>query len=103
MRRAACLMVGLLTGCGKAATDWVQPAEATGAAIRVTAVVLHSEIERGFFAIRGEESGTYDPTNLPKAFQQDRLRVEAVADRRDDMIGTRQVGPIVEIERIRAR
>ncbi|MGH7515557.1 MAG: hypothetical protein ACREOQ_21860 [Gemmatimonadales bacterium] len=33
----------------------------------------------------------------------DGLPVEAVARRRDDMMSIRQVGPIVELERIRAR
>jgi hypothetical protein len=106
MGRPAWLFVALLVGCSRSASDWVTPdppAEATAPSIMITGVVRHFEVEGGFFAIRGEDSVTYDPTNLPVGFQKEGLPVEAAARRRGDMVSTRQVGPIVELERIRAR
>jgi len=85
---------------------WVTPnpaAEEAGTEVRITGVVKHLELEGGFYAIRGDDGVTYDPTNLPPAFQRDGLRVEAEAQRRDDMMGVHQAGPIVQLVRIRAR
>ncbi len=85
---------------------WVTPtpaAEEVGTEVRITGVVKHVELEGGFYAIRGDDGVTYDPTNLPPAFQRDGLRVETEARRRDDMMGIHQAGPIVELVRIRAR
>jgi hypothetical protein len=85
---------------------WVTPspaAEEAGTEVRITGVVKHLELEGGFYAIRGDDGVTYDPTNLPPAFQRDGLRVEAEARRRDDMMGVHQAGPIVQLVRIRAR
>jgi hypothetical protein len=85
---------------------WVTPspaAEDAGTEVRITGVVSHVELEGGFYAIRGDDGVTYDPTNLPPAFQKDGLRVEAEARRRDDMMGVHQAGPIVQLVRIRAR
>ena len=106
MDRTAWLTIALLVGCGQGGSDWVTPtppAEAKGPSITITGVVRHLPIEGGFYAIRGRDSVTYDPTNLPEAFRKDGLQVEAVARRRDDMMSMRQVGPIVDLERIRAR
>ena len=85
---------------------WVTPspaAEEAGTEVRITGVVKHLELEGGFYAIRGDDGVTYDPTNLPPEFQKDGLKVEAEARRRDDMMGIHQAGPIVELVRIRAR
>ena len=67
MHRAVWLSL-LLAACGKADNDWVTPtpaADASGAAMTITGVVHHFELEGGFYAIRGDDSVTYDPTNLP--------------------------------------
>jgi hypothetical protein len=93
-------------GAGHDEAGWVTPspaAEEVGAEVRITGVVSHVELEGGFYAIRGDDGLTYDPTNLPPAFQRDGLRVEAEARRRDDVMGVHQVGPIVQLVRIRAR
>jgi hypothetical protein len=74
-----------------------------GPTIHITGIVRHSEIEGGFYAIHGDDGVMYDPTNLPQEFQKDGLSVEAEARRRDDVAGIHQVGPIVELERIRRR
>jgi hypothetical protein len=104
MSGAAWLAMLLLAACGRAGNDWVTPtppAEAAGPTVTIRGIVRHFEIEGGFFAIRGADSVTYDPTNLPEEFRKDGLHVEAVARRRDDMMSTHQVGVIVELERIR--
>jgi hypothetical protein len=95
-----------LAACGSPDAEWVvaTPAgEQVGPKIHITGVVRRSEIEGGFYAIHGADGVTYDPTNLPQDFQKDGLPVEAEARRRDDMAGIHQVGPIVQLERIRRR
>jgi ABC-type glycerol-3-phosphate transport system substrate-binding protein len=94
------------SGSGAAEGEWVTPApgaEDGGAEITITGTVTHLQVEGGFYAIRGDDGVTYDPTNLPPQFQKDGLEVEAEARRRDDMMGIHQAGPIVQLVRIRAR
>jgi hypothetical protein len=96
----------LLAACSKGTNDWVTPtppAEATGTAMTITGVVRHFEVEGGFYAIRGDDSVTYDPVNLPADFQKDGLAVEAVVRPKTNVMSIRQVGTIVEVERIRTR
>jgi hypothetical protein len=93
-------------GCGSGGAKWVVPgtvAEPVGERITIVGLVRHSDLEGGFYTIRGNDSVTYDPTNLPSEFQSEGLAVEAEARKRDDLLGTHQVGPIVQIERIRRR
>ena len=95
-----------LAGCGGSSEEWVVPApaaEAGGAELRIVGTVRRVELEGGFFAIQGEDGVTYDPTNLPTPFQQDGIRVEAEARRRDDRAGIHMTGPIVDLVRIRRR
>jgi hypothetical protein len=109
-RTISCIGQGVLllalTACGGSEADWVVPtpvAERVGTQIRIMGTVRYNELEGGFYAIQGDDAITYDPRNLPPGFRKDGLRVEAVARRRDDMMGIHQVGPIVDLERIRAR
>jgi hypothetical protein len=100
---ALLVMIGACSGGG---SDWVTPtpaAEKSGAQIYITGVVRHVETEGGFYAIRGSDSVTYDPRNLPAEFQKEGLNVEADARKRDDVMGIHQMGVIVDLERIRAR
>ena len=105
MKRISWLLVAAVTGCGQSGgTNWVTlTSDATAPTTSIAGVVRHVELEGGFFVVRGDDSVTYDPINLPDSFRKDGLRVEAVARRRDDMMSTRQVGTIIELERIRAR
>ncbi|HUF36805.1 MAG TPA: hypothetical protein VMN37_12695 [Gemmatimonadales bacterium] len=99
------LLLGL-AACGQDGGDWVVPtpaADQLGPQVRITGVIRRSELEGGFYSIEGDDGVTYDPANLPQEFQQDGLRVELDARRRDDMAGIHQVGPIVQVERIRRR
>ena len=65
--------------------------------ITITGVVRHFDLEGGFFAIRGDDGVTYDPSNLADDFRHDGLRVRARARLRPDMGGIHMVGPIVDI------
>jgi hypothetical protein len=99
-------MLLALTACGESGADWVVPspaAEEVGRQIHLTGRVRYYDVEGGFYAIRGDDDVTYDPTNLPEEFQRDGLPVEAQAHRRDDLSGIHQVGPMVQLERIRTR
>lgn len=78
------------------------PAEPRGdSVVTVTGTVRHFEFEGGFFAIRGDDSVTYDPTNLAEEFRRDGLRVHARLRLRPDMGGIHMAGPIVDIVEIR--
>lgn len=68
----------------------------------VTATVRFFSIEGGFYALRGDDSVTYDPTNLAKSFQIDGLRVQSRLTIRNDLGGIHAVGPIVNIVEIKA-
>jgi hypothetical protein len=107
MYRACVLPLILLAACGGGGNDWVTPpstnSETIGSSMTIVGVVRRMALEGGFYTIVGSDGVTYDPTNLPAAFQKDGLAVEAVARRRPDKLGIHQVGPIIELERIRAR
>jgi len=107
MNRANLLPLILLAACGGGSNDWVTPpssnSETVGSSMTIVGIVRRVPLEGGFYAIVGSDGVTYDPTNLPAAFQKDGLAVEAVARRRPDQLGIHQAGPIMELERIRAR
>ena len=66
--------------------------------IDVTGTVRHFDLEGGFWAIRGDDSVTYDPRNgVPDQFRQEGLRVRLKARKLEGVMGTHQVGPIVEV------
>jgi hypothetical protein len=67
----------------------------------VTATVRFFPIEGGFYALRGNDSVTYDPTNLAKSFQIDGLRVQSRLTVRNGAVGVHMVGPIVDIVEIK--
>lgn len=65
--------------------------------IEGTGTVVRMELEGGFFAIRGDDGNTYDPTNLAEEFRQDGLRVRYELRPRPDMMSTHMVGMIVDV------
>ena len=70
--------------------------------VRVNGTVHYITFEGGFWAVRGDDSTTYDPLGgLPPGFQEDGLRVFLEAKIRSDLGGIHQAGPIVEILTIR--
>jgi hypothetical protein len=104
--RFATLFLAVAACSSGSGSDWVTPTPAAGTkgtAIHITGVVHHVDVEGGFYAIRGDDGATYDPTNLPPEFQKEGLSVEAEARRRHDMMGTHMTGSIVELARIRKR
>jgi hypothetical protein len=70
---------------------------AADSVVTINGVVRHFDLEGGFYAIRGDDGVTYDPSNLADDFRQDGLRVRARARLRPDMGGIHMVGPIVDI------
>lgn len=67
----------------------------------VTATVRFIPIEGGFYGLRGDDSVTYDPTNLAESFRVDGLRVRSRLQVRNDLVGIHAVGPIVDIIEIK--
>ena len=102
----AVILLAALPACQSQKENWVvpeRPAAATGEQLHITGVIRHLDLEGGVFTIQADDGTTYNPINLPTEFQKDGLAVEAEARRRDDMAGIHQVGPLIELERIRAR
>jgi hypothetical protein len=67
----------------------------------VIATVRFIGIEGGFYALRGDDSVTYDPTNLAKSFQIDGLRVVSRLNVRSGAGSVHMVGPTVDVVDIR--
>ena len=100
------LLVALAACAPKPTNSWVVlPAgtDTTGVRLAITGTVHYTDIEGGVYSIRAEDGTNYDPTNLPAAFRKAGLAVEAEARRQDNMAGINQVGPIVQLIRIRTR
>lgn len=66
-----------------------------------TGTVQYSELEGGFYAIKGDDGIVYDPINLASEFRVPGLRVQVEALLREDLAGIHMVGPIIEITNIR--
>lgn len=95
-----------LAACTSSSAQWVVlPATADTAGTNVTIIgtVRYTEIEGGAYTIKTDDGVTYDPTNLPAEFKKDGLAVEAEGRKDVNMVGIRQVGPIVTLTRIRLR
>jgi hypothetical protein len=95
--RAVCLSVGAIVLCACSS-----PVGSGGDIRNITGTVRHFSIEGGFYAIRGDDSVTYDPTNLAASDQVDGLRVQARVAVQKDMGNTHMVGPIVNILQLTA-
>ena len=101
----AILLTAALSSCGGSTTP-ISPTDTvvvSGDVVRGTGSVRFLNLEGGFFAIRGDDDVTYDPTNLPSGFQRDNLRVRFEARIRRDSMGIHQVGPIVDVTSIAER
>lgn len=64
-------------------------------------VVQFVDVEGGCWRIHGNNGVNYEPTNLPKDFQEDGLAVRFTAKEREDLVSTCQVGRIIELIRIK--
>jgi hypothetical protein len=66
--------------------------------VQVNGTVRYYNLEGGFWAVRGDDSVTYDPYGaMPAAFLRDGLRVRLRAEIETGVAGTHQVGPIIKI------
>ena len=100
------LFLGLLACSSSGTGGWVvvpPSAGPGGQPVRITGVIRHLTVEGGVYVIQSDDGGTFNPTNLPLEFRRDGLAVEAEGRRRDDMGGIHQVGPLLELDRIRRR
>ena len=62
-----------------------------------TGLIVHMDLEGGFYAIQSDDGTTYDPRSLLEEFQVDSLRVSFKLRIIPDAMGTHQVGPIVDV------
>lgn len=68
---------------------------------RIAGPVTYMDLEGGLWVIRGPDGTNFHPTNLPEAYREDGLPIEAEVVRRDDVASIGMVGPIVDVVRIR--
>lgn len=66
-------------------------------------LVQHLQLEGGAWVIESKDGTTYDPRNLPDEYKEEGLPVSVWANRLEDQVGIRMVGPIISIERIERR
>jgi hypothetical protein len=100
------LVLGLLACKASGNDGWVVVTPSAGPGgqpVRISGVIRHMNVEGGVYVIRADDGVTWNPMNLPPEFRQDGLAVEAEGRRRDDMGGIHQVGPLLELDRIRRR
>jgi len=71
--------------------------------LEIRGTVVFRDLEGGFFAIESEDGKTYEPLDLPEAFQKDGLKVMATVRVRKDVGSIRMAGDIVDILEITAR
>lgn len=69
--------------------------------LRFDGTITYVTIEGGAWVIEGDDGTTYEPINLAGEHEEEGRRVRVWADRRDDLVSFLQVGPIIEIDRIR--
>jgi hypothetical protein len=89
----AILSLALLAGC------WTGPRHHN---IHMTGTVYHSDLEGGFWAIRGDDGEVYVPVGdtLPKELQVEGLGVRFAGWIRKDMMSTTMAGTMVQIGEI---
>jgi hypothetical protein len=84
---------------------WTLPAPAPASdapIIRIIGTVRYVDVEGGQYVIADIVNNTrFNPTNLPREFQEDGTDVEVEARRREGAVSTGMVGPIVDLIRIR--
>jgi len=65
-----------------------------------TGTVTFVDLEGGFYGIIADGGIQYDPTNLDRNFEQDKLRVNFEGRIRSDVVNTHQWGTILELTKI---
>lgn len=89
------MMVGMISVVMGAAILLVQSADK--ATIQAQGTVKYVGIEGGFYGIVSDDSGHYDPINLPLEFQTDGLRIRFAANIRYDRVSSHMWGKIIEL------
>ncbi len=103
---AGLAVVLVLAACRSSGAEWTtvtSTPDGSGPTLHITGIIRYSEVEGGVYTILSADSVTYNPINLPAAYQRDGLAIEAEGRTRNDMAGIHQVGPLLEMQRIRRR
>lgn len=69
--------------------------------MHISGVIRYLNLEGGLYVIRDARGTHYHPVNLPPAFEQDGLPIEALARLRDTELSAGMVGPRIELLYIR--
>ncbi|MBL1376068.1 hypothetical protein [Zobellella iuensis] len=69
--------------------------------IYISGTIRYLNLEGGLYVIRDIRGTHYHPLNLPPAFEQDGLAIEALARLRNDGLPAGLVGPRIELLHIR--
>ncbi|MEJ2645008.1 MAG: hypothetical protein P8180_08765 [Gammaproteobacteria bacterium] len=94
------LALGLATtGCAADTTTGATspPARQEAKTVTVTGKIVHLSIEGGFWGIVASDGAHYDPVNLPKAFQQEGLKVQATLRTKPGMVSFHMWGTLVDV------
>ncbi|MGR7922980.1 hypothetical protein ACU6RQ_18080 [Zobellella denitrificans] len=67
----------------------------------ISGTIRYLNLEGGLYVIRDVRGTHYHPVNLPPAFEQDGLAIEALARLREDSPTSGVVGPRIELLHIR--
>ena len=80
-----------------------RPSTAPADSFEIVGIVVHRDLEGGFYAIDGDNGKRYDPINLPESFRKNGLRVKVTARRRTDVMSLHMYGSIIEVVNIAAQ
>ncbi|MEO8449869.1 MAG: hypothetical protein ABI647_08775 [Gemmatimonadota bacterium] len=90
-RMSLLLLTPLVMSCGGGGGAAIPGAK------ELRGIVHHLPIEGGVYVIDVNETLRYQPLNLPAELRKDGLKVRFVPKSRDDMMGTAQVGRVIEL------
>ena len=85
-------LTAALTGCSLVGSDEGD--------LAFDGVVAYTTVEGGAWLLESDAGETYEPLNLPAAFEEEGLRVRVEAELREDLGSFIMVGPVIEIEKI---
>ena len=92
----------VMIGCAGENPHLLQDRNDPGA-FEIRGTVVFRDLEGGFFIIESDDGKTYEPLDLPVAYQKDGMKVTATVCVRNDVASIRMAGDIIEILEITAR